>query len=320
MLVTPKSTTIAADGAEPRIAHPDGRPYPWLTSSARSVNDPAAAAADALRERFLIYQPFAGMCNQFSCLESATAIARTTGRTLVLPRWRPQYGWPWLGATADYFDVAPLSQLVRCITLEEFAAARTGAAPGEGVALFRLALAYNPTWSDKGFGLYPDLRSLLVELEYFREVDGAGVLKLGCGGGCGGGGGGGGDYGGGAMGAELQRSLTLDRPLRGEREISALFGDVRQPVLALDHTFNTVALPSVFDAGERALLLSALKPNERLRAKLNGFMGERVPRPCLAAHVRRTDHWRLSELMGDIRFWPTIEGFVRQIGEQVMIL
>ena len=311
-------TTIAADGAEPRIAHPDGRPYPWLTSSARSVNDPAAAAADALRERFLIYQPFAGMCNQFSCLESATAIARTTGRTLVLPRWRPQYGWPWLGATADYFDVAPLSQLVRCITLEEFAAARTGAAPGEGVALFRLALAYNPTWSDKGFGLYPDLRSLLVELEYFREVDSAGVLKLGCGGG-GGGGGGGGDYGGGALGAELQRSLTLDRPLRGEREISALFGDVRQPVLALDHSFNTVALPSVFDAGERALLLSALKPNERLRAKLNGFMGKRVPRPCLAAHVRRTDHWRLSELMGDVRFWPAIEGFVRQIGEQVMI-
>ena len=49
------------------------------------------------------------------------------------------------------------------------------------------------------------------------------------------------------------------------------------------------------------------------------FMGKRVPRPCLAAHVRRTDHWRLSELMGDVRFWPAIEGFVRQIGEQVMI-
>ena len=285
------------------VSHPDGRPYPWLNSTtAANIGGDNAAPL----KRYLIYQPFAGMCNQFSCLESAVAIARATGRTLVLPRWRPQYGWPWLGEMSEYFDTAPLSQLVRCVTLDEFAAERVGASPGEGVTLLRLALAYNPTWSDRGFELYPDLRSLLVELEYFREVDQAGQLALGCGGGSGG-----------SVCAEAQCSVTLERALRGEREIAALFADFTQPVLALDHAFNTVALPSVLDAGARATLLSALKPNVRLRAKLNVFMGARVARPCLAAHVRRTDHWRLAELMQDKRFWPTIGGFARQIDEQV---
>ena len=50
-----------------------------------------------------------GMCNQFSCLECAVALARLTGRTLVLPRWRPQYGFAWMGDTSEYFDVEALA-------------------------------------------------------------------------------------------------------------------------------------------------------------------------------------------------------------------
>ena len=38
-----------------------------------------------------------------------------------------------------------------------------------------------------------------------------------------------------------------------------------------------------------------------------------MERPCLAAHVRRTDHWRLAQLMGDARFWPEIGQIAAQI-------
>lgn len=289
-------------------SHPDGRPYPWLSGDAPSSADD---------ERYLIYQPFAGMCNQFSCLECAVALARVTGRTLVLPRWRPQYGWQWLGETADYFDCGALASLVRCITLDEFEAARTcqGTDDGAGVALFRLALEYNPTWSDRGFELYPALRSLLEGLEYFCEVNAGRRLRLGC------------EAasvaadaaaGAAVVCAEVvQHRISLSRPLRGEREVAAHFAGVTQPVLALDHAFNILALPSLLDAGERELLLSALKPSARLRTKLNEYMARVALRPCLAAHVRRTDHWRLSKLMGDARFWPTIEGLAAQIREQI---
>ena len=208
------------------VAHPDGRPYPWLSCSA-SVSSAAAAG-----ERYLVYQPFAGMCNQFSCLECAVALARVTGRTLVLPRWRPQYGWPWLGETPEYFDTAPLSKLVRCITLDELAKVRENCRTGEGVALLRLFLEYNPTWSDRGFELYPALRSLLEGLEYFAEIDADGQrLHLGCGGG---------DTEAGVpvVSAEVDRRISLGRPLRGEREVASYFADVPQPVLALDHAFN----------------------------------------------------------------------------------
>ena len=297
--------------AELLAPHPDGRPYPWLS---RAASAPPSAVAVA-NERYLIYQPFAGMCNQFSCLECAVALARTTGRTLVLPRWRPQYGWPWLGETAEYFDTAPLSKLVKCFTLNDFAMARQGCQPGEGVALFHLSLEYNPTWSGRGFELYPALKSLLEGLEYFCEVDSGGKLQLGCG------------EGGSVEGAvgtvgtvtrpEVQRRISLGRPLRGEREVAAHFADVSQPVLALDHAFNILALPSLLDAGEREMLLSALKPCARLRTKLNEYMAKATLRPCLAAHVRRTDHWRLAELMGDKRFWPSIRGFSHQIQDQL---
>ena len=284
------------------IPHPDGRPYPWLSAAAMTTEPPSAG------ERYLIYQPFAGMCNQFSCIECAVAVARATGRTLVLPRWRPQYGWPWLGATADYFNVSALLDVVPCITLEAFAARRVAAKPGEGVALIRLALEYNPTWSVRGFDLYPALGTLLDNLEYFREIDADDALSLGCSsrgeGTCG------------SICVEVEQSVRLARPLRGQRELSAQFGGVSQVVLALDHAFNIVALPSVLDAGERALLLSALRPCARLRDKLNEHMAAHMPRPCLAAHVRRTDHWRLAKLMGDDRFWPAIEVACNDLAQQ----
>ena len=73
------------------------------------------------------------------------------------------------------------------------------------------------------------------------------------------------------------------RPLRGSRE--AQFARIDAPVLALDHTFNVVALPSVLDAGERSILLGALRPCERLRRRLSDFTAA-IERPCLAAHVR----------------------------------
>ena len=92
----------------------------------------------------------------------------------------------------------------------------------------------------------------------------------------------------------------------------ATWGGVGAEVLALDHAFNVVALPSVLDAGQRAVLHRALRPCARLREKLDGFLA-RVERPCLAAHVRRTDHWRLAQLMGDARFWPEIGQIAAQI-------
>ena len=42
------------------LAHSDGRAYPWLSPSAPLVSADAATA-EAEAERFLIYQPFAGM-------------------------------------------------------------------------------------------------------------------------------------------------------------------------------------------------------------------------------------------------------------------
>jgi hypothetical protein len=164
--VVAPSASAASGAAEPprpnTVDHPDGRPYPWLSGT---------AARPAGGPRYLLYQPFAGMCNQFSCLECAAAIARITGRTLVLPRWRPQYGWPWLGDTSEYFDPTPLRRLVPYVTLDELEAARRAegeVGEGAGVALLRITLAYNPTWSEQGFGLYPKLRELLLGLEYFR--------------------------------------------------------------------------------------------------------------------------------------------------------
>ena len=63
------------------------------------------------------------------------AAAKLTGRTLVLPRWRPQYGCPWMGETDEYFNVDVLRSLVSCITLKEFALRRASAAhAGEGRA------------------------------------------------------------------------------------------------------------------------------------------------------------------------------------------
>ena len=286
--------------APPLVPHPDNRPYPWL---ARQDDGPSVVAG----ERYLIYQPFAGMCNQFSCLECAVALARTLGRTLVLPRWRPQYGHPWLCNSDAYFDVGALAELVSCIDLEEFAKRRSGK-PGAGVVLCRTHLEYNPTWSDpKGFELYPALQSLLQDLEYFHLVDDEAALRLG--------------FAaapspstdaGGEAASELR--ISLNRPLRGEREVRATWGAVGAEVLALDHAFNVVALPSVFDAGQRAVLHRALRPCARLREKLAGFLA-RVERPCLAAHVRRTDHWRLAQLMGDARFWPEIDQIATQIDE-----
>ena len=385
--------------APPLVPHPDNRPYPWL---ARQDDGPSVVAG----ERYLIYQPFAGMCNQFSCLECAVALARTLGRTLVLPRWRPQYGHPWLCNSDAYFDVGALAELVSCIDLEEFAKRRSGKPAGAGVVLCRTHLEYNPTWSDpKGFELYPALQSLLQGLEYFHLVDDEAALRLGFGAAppspaaeahteaeaaaaaaarwegfrsalaaTGGGGGGlfgcgprssalfddgsddddddgglsgltetaptpvaapvpvtapastpvaahpahpahpalpGTDAGGKAV-SELR--ISLGRPLRGEREVRATWGAVGAEVLALDHAFNVVALPSVFDAGQRAVLHRALRPCARLREKLAGFLA-RVERPCLAAHVRRTDHWRLAQLMGDARFWPEIDQIATQIDE-----
>jgi hypothetical protein len=151
------------------VPHPDKRPYPWLATGRRE-------ATAYQSSRFLIYQPFAGMCNQFSSLECAVALARTLGRTLVLPRWRPQYGCPWMGSSADYFNIDVLSELVRCITVEQFISELHSVGGchngGEGVALCRIHLEYNPTWSSpRGFELYPDLRSLLHELEYFALLE-----------------------------------------------------------------------------------------------------------------------------------------------------
>ena len=282
---------------------PDGRPYPWLSCP--------SAPSSATEETYLVYQPFAGMCNQFSCLECAVALARITGRTLVLPRWRPQYGYSWCGETADYFEPSALDPLVKCITLDEFAERRASSADGEGIALYRLVLEYNPTWSEKGFELYPLLKTLLDDLEYFREVDKEGKLRLGCG--CGPV-----DAGGDGIATVVKETrLTLTSPLRGIREVSSIFGPISSPVLLLDHAFNILALPSVLDAGERSMLLSALKPNERLRTKLNTFAKESIERPCLSAHVRRTDHWRLAELMKDDRYWPTCNDFAKQLDDQM---
>ena len=87
-------------------------------------------------------------------------------------------------------------------------------------------------------------------------------------------------------------------------------------MLAFDHCFNLVALPSVLDAGERALLLQALRPAARLQEKLEAFIAA-APSPSLAAHVRRTDHWRLAKLFGEERYWPTIEDFTAQIEAQM---
>ncbi len=313
------------------VAHPDGRPYPWLSAAGPTEG---ASSEGGENERFLLYQPFAGMCNQFSCLECAVALARALGRTLVLPRWRPQYGCAWAGGTEEYFDPAALSRLVRCVTLDEFAARRRarrggggeggGTAGGEerggdGVALFRLSLAYNPTWSDRGFALYPLLRTLLEQLDYFREMDANGELRLGCGrprdGAAGGAAGDEHDVGA-DVSVEHEERHTLVRPLRGVRELSALFGDVSQPVLALDHAFNILALPAVLDAGERQLLLNALRPCARLKAKLNAYAAAHISRPSLAVHVRRTDHWRLAQLMGDGRYWPRASDFGAQIASQ----
>ena len=50
---------------------------------------------------------------------------------------------------------------------------------------------------------------------------------------------------------------------------------------------------ALLDAGERALLLQALRPSPRIRAKAEGFLAA-ARRPCLAAHVRRTDLQRLA--------------------------
>lgn len=225
------------------LPHPDGRLYPWLACA-----DEGAAVPSTAPGRYLIYQPFAGMCNQFSCLECAVALARLLGRTLVLPRWRPQYGFPWMGSSADYFDTERLSQLVRCITLEQFKdECSASGAPGAGVAFCRVALEYNATWSDpRGFELYPALRALLRDLEYFAHVEGTLGVALGLGGGVEG------------VQAEAQLALSLPRPLRGAREVSLRLGSIAQPVLALDHAFNVVALPSVLDAGERQVLLAAV--------------------------------------------------------------
>ena len=149
----------------------DGRPYPWLSQQQEGSWTEA---------RYLIYQPFGGLCNQLACLECAVALARATGRTLVLPRWRAQYGQPWLSEGSDYFDLSPLSRIVRCATLDQFAAARAGSGDGEGVALVRLHLCFNPAWADaRGWELFPELRSLLANLEYLREVDAAAGLRLG---------------------------------------------------------------------------------------------------------------------------------------------
>ena len=96
-----------------------------------------------------------------------------------------------MGETGEYFDVSQLSQLVQVASLEEFAAVRqqvtavrrgqplpshcgialsTLARPrfavaqggsgscGDGVALCRIKLQYNPTWSDRGFELYPKVK------------------------------------------------------------------------------------------------------------------------------------------------------------------
>ena len=110
------------------------------------------------------------MCNQFSCLECAVALARILSRTLVLPRWRPQYGYPWLCNSDAYFDVGALHELVSCVDLEEFTKRRSGKSSA-GVVLCRTHLEYNPTWSDpKGFELYPALQSLLQGLEYLKLV------------------------------------------------------------------------------------------------------------------------------------------------------
>jgi len=290
------------------VPHPDNRPYPWLATRRDEDGDQPAAG----NERFLIYQPFAGMCNQFSCLECCVAIARILGRTLVLPRWRPQYGYPWLKNSDAYFEVGGLASLVNCIDLEEFARRRAGKPAGEGVVLCRTHLEYNATWSDpKGFELYPALKSLLHDLEYMHLVDAESQLRLGFspssreGGAA---------AAAAAAGEELRVSLA--RPLRGEREVRATWGDVGAEVLALDHAFNVVALPSVLDAGQRAMLQDALRPCARLRARLDGFLGG-VARPCLAAHVRRTDHWRLAQLLNDGRFWPRLDDFVHQIGATV---
>ena len=328
------------------MEHPDGRAYPWLSTTTNQAISSGVSGQEALQERFLIYQPFAGMCNQYASLESAVCVARVTGRILVLPRWRPQYGWPWLGSTSDYFDTMPLSKLVRFITLEDFASIRQGLKHGEGVALYRIKLAHNPTWTERGFDLYPALKSLLVDLEYFCEIDSAmnaqdSALNLGCG-----------NKGvpNSSISPALEASITLEQPLRGVREIAAHFGDISHSVLALDHAFQVVAPSAFLDAGERANLLAALKPNSRLRGgprrpfiakasvapafrasmiwltfligshhagKLNAFMAERVMRPCLAAHVRRTDHWRLAKLMADDRYWPSIQGFAAQIEDQM---
>ena len=51
----------------------DGRPYPWLSQQQEGSWTEA---------RYLIYQPFGGLCNQLACLECAVALARATGRTL----------------------------------------------------------------------------------------------------------------------------------------------------------------------------------------------------------------------------------------------
>jgi len=294
------------------VPHPDNRPYPWLVRQ-----DDGLSAVAAGQERYLIYQPFAGMCNQFSCLECAVALARILGRTLVLPRWRPQYGYPWLGNSDAYFDVGALHELVSCIDLEEFAKRRSGKSSA-GVVLCRTHLEYNPTWSDpKGFELYPALQSLLQGLEYFQLVDDEAALHLGfaaapapSSAAAAASSAAGGEAAGGEAAGELR--IALGRPLRGEREVRAMWGGVGAEVLALDHAFNVVALPSVLDAGQRAVLHRALRPCARLREKLDGFLA-RVERPCLAAHVRRTDHWRLAQLMGDARFWPEIGQIAAQI-------
>ena len=150
--------------------HPDGRPYPWLSCP--------SAPSSATEETYLVYQPFAGMCNQFSCLECAVALARITGRTPCCRAGGRNMVIRGAARRPITLSRRPRSA-VKCITLDEFAERRR-CRHGEGIALYRLVLEYNPTWSEKGFELYPLLKTLLDDLEHFREVDKDG-LRLGCG-------------------------------------------------------------------------------------------------------------------------------------------
>ena len=214
----------------------------------------------------LIYHRWPTCANQFSASNARSRSRAFSAARRVRRAGGRNTAGRGSAARQTIFSIEPTAQLCQAITIDT----RVGGArwPPAGVHLCRIFLEYNPTWSTRrASSCTRRSNRLLVDLEYFTEIGFRARVGR----------------------AHLRGRWRCAAPARWRCNSRA---STRRCSRSTTRSTSSRCRRSSTLASARsgARRIATVRPAAR---RLSDFTAA-IERPCLAAHVRRTDHWRLA--------------------------